>query len=184
MCAKHHTVIDDDQESYTVERLLRMKTDQEARNATPIGDDIATRAARLLIQQPVVSVNQSGGITAHTVYVTTPTAQRDEAAERRAVLARIRQFHRERIETLSGKTPQIPILGGAILMMHIVPLNTFDQPQPKAFAKIDPNKFPLIIDRLPRDWIITFDGLTTGSKCGGATEPTARLRPCLPLRCG
>ena len=84
MCAKHHTVIDDDEESYTVERLLGMKAHHESTNATPIADDIAAKATRLLIQQPVVSVNQSGGITARTVYVTALPAQRDEAAERRA----------------------------------------------------------------------------------------------------
>ena len=173
MCAKHHTVIDDDEESYTVERLLGMKAHHESTNATPIADDIAAKATRLLIQQPVVSVNQSGGITARTVYVTALPAQRDEAAERRAALARIRQFHKGRIEKLGSKTPHIPVLGGAILIMHVVPLDTFDDPQPKVFAKLsaDPSKFPPIIDRLPRDWKITFDGLTTGSNAEGLRRP-------------
>jgi len=57
--------------------------------------------------------------------------------------------------------------------MHVVPLDTFDDPQPKVFAKLsaDPSKFPPIIDRLPRDWKITFDGLTTGSNAEGLRGP-------------
>jgi hypothetical protein len=172
MCAKHHTVIDADEESYTVERLLKLKATHESTIAAPIADDVAATAVKLLIQQPVVSVNQSGGITARTVYITAlpaQPAQRDEAAERRAVLARIRQFHNERVQKLSGSAPQIPVLGGAVLIMHVVPIATFDDPQPKAFARIsaDPNRFPPIVDRRPRDWKITFDGLTTGSNSEG-----------------
>ena len=68
MCGKHHDVIDDDEESYTVDRLVRMKTEHE-RTASHVPDDEAERSATLLVQQAVSSVQQSGGITAHTVHV-------------------------------------------------------------------------------------------------------------------
>lgn len=68
MCGKHHDVIDDDEESYTVGRLERMKAEHE-RTATHIPDDEAERAATLIVHQQVSSVHQSGGITAHTVHV-------------------------------------------------------------------------------------------------------------------
>lgn len=68
MCGKHHDVIDDDEEAYTVERLVRMKADHE-RSATRISDGEAERAATLIINQQVSSVQQLGGITAHTVNV-------------------------------------------------------------------------------------------------------------------
>jgi hypothetical protein len=68
MCGKHHDVIDDDEEAYTIERLVRMKADHE-RSATRISDAEAERAATLIINQQVSSVQQSGGITAHTVHV-------------------------------------------------------------------------------------------------------------------
>jgi hypothetical protein len=68
LCAKHHTVIDDDEETYTVERLLKMKAEHEQR-AAPIDDAFADRAAEFLINQPVMSVNQSGGITAHRINI-------------------------------------------------------------------------------------------------------------------
>ena len=68
MCGKHHDVIDDDEEAYTVDRLLRMKANHE-QSTTPIPDSEAERAAKLIVNQQVSSVQQSGGITAHTVYV-------------------------------------------------------------------------------------------------------------------
>jgi hypothetical protein len=66
LCSKHHTIIDDDEEAYTVERLLKMKADYESR-AAPVDDDFAERVVQLLITHPVSSTNQSGGITAHTI---------------------------------------------------------------------------------------------------------------------
>jgi hypothetical protein len=66
MCGRHHDVIDADEEAYTVDRLWKMKADHESRAAN-IDDDFAEQAAHLLINQRVTSVNQSGGITAHTV---------------------------------------------------------------------------------------------------------------------
>jgi len=68
MCGRHHDVIDDDEEAYTVQRLVRMKVDHEQK-AKPISDNEADRAARLIINHEVLSVQQSGGITAHTVHV-------------------------------------------------------------------------------------------------------------------
>ena len=66
LCGKHSTVIDDDEEAYTVERLRKMKVDHE-RGATRVDDDFAERAAKLLFNKPVISVSQYGGITAHTI---------------------------------------------------------------------------------------------------------------------
>jgi hypothetical protein len=67
MCGRHHDVIDADEEAYTVDRLLKMKADHESRAAASIDDDFAERAAHLLINQSVISLNQSGGIIAHTI---------------------------------------------------------------------------------------------------------------------
>jgi hypothetical protein len=169
MCRKHHTVIDDDDEAYTVDRLLKMKADHES-HAARIEADFAERAAELLMNQPVVSVNQSGGITAHTVYL---TPQRDEVVEQRSALARISEFHQQRREKLIGPTPQIPVLNGAMLLMHVVPIQTFDAPQPEAFAKIcaSHQRFPPFVDTRPRGHRINFDGLFTGSNADGLGQP-------------
>jgi hypothetical protein len=64
MCGRHHTVIDDDEEAYTVERLVKMKAEHESQ-AVPLGEDFAERGAQLLMNQAVLSVNQSGGFTAN-----------------------------------------------------------------------------------------------------------------------
>ncbi|MEJ1968425.1 MAG: hypothetical protein WDN03_07285 [Rhizomicrobium sp.] len=61
MCSLHHTVIDDDAVAYTVERLASMKAEHE-RGAGAMADADANSGAQLLL-----SVNQSGGIAAHTI---------------------------------------------------------------------------------------------------------------------
>ena len=66
MCGTHHTVIDDDEEAYTVERLVKLKAEHE-KGAAPIDGRFAQRAVQLLISQMVTSARQSGGITAHTI---------------------------------------------------------------------------------------------------------------------
>jgi hypothetical protein len=79
LCANHHTVIDDDEEAYTVERLAKMKREHEA-SAPPLSDDDANAGAAL-----IVSVAQMGGITAqtvnaHTIHVHPPATAIDSAA--------------------------------------------------------------------------------------------------------
>lgn len=66
LCANHHTVIDDDEEAYTAERLIKMKRDHEQRTS-PMKDNQVEEGAQLLIDQAVATINQSGGITAHTI---------------------------------------------------------------------------------------------------------------------
>jgi hypothetical protein len=94
MCGRHHDVIDDDEEAYTVGRLLKMKADHESR-ATGIDDDFAERAAHLLIDQAVRSENQSGGITAHTVHQTFNVP---------ALLAESEQERQRHTEKLQGQS--------------------------------------------------------------------------------
>lgn len=62
MCGIHHTVIDDDPVAYTVERLVAMKAEHE-RASSKMPDADASSGAQLLL-----SVNQSGGIAAHTIH--------------------------------------------------------------------------------------------------------------------
>lgn len=69
MCGLHADVIDADEEAYTVQYLQRLKARHE-QTASTMSDDDAEHGARLLmIDQPVFSTSQSGGITAHTVNV-------------------------------------------------------------------------------------------------------------------
>jgi hypothetical protein len=61
LCSIHHKVIDDDELSYTVERLVTMKQTHE--EATPaLTDDDASAGAKLML-----SIGQSGGLVAGTV---------------------------------------------------------------------------------------------------------------------
>lgn len=69
MCGRHHDVIDADEEAYTVEYLHRLKTKHE-QSAVKLSEREAEQGAKLLIlDQSVSSVNQSGGMTAHTINI-------------------------------------------------------------------------------------------------------------------
>lgn len=72
MCPNHHTVIDDDERSYTVERLREIKTTHEAQ-ATPVAD--AEVVATAVFTQSVKNIGQSGGLSAHTVSASTINLQ-------------------------------------------------------------------------------------------------------------
>src|SRR5271155_3399483 len=58
MCPTHHTVIDDDEEAYTVARICKMKAAHEAQSA-PIPDAEAAAVAEVFIQS-VTNTGQSG----------------------------------------------------------------------------------------------------------------------------
>jgi len=78
LCANHDTVVDDDEEAYTVERLAKMKRDHEA-SEPPLPDDDVNAGATLIL-----SVTQLGGITAdtvkaHTIHVHPPAQVADSA---------------------------------------------------------------------------------------------------------
>jgi hypothetical protein len=68
MCGVHHDVIDDDEISYTIARLHEIKTAHLAK-AAKLPEEETDKGALILLSTPVVSVNQSGGITASLVTV-------------------------------------------------------------------------------------------------------------------
>ena len=73
MCPTHHTVIDDDDEAYTVKRLHKIKKEHEAQSEQ-ISDGDAAAVAQSFIRS-VTNVGQSGGLSAHTVNASTITLQ-------------------------------------------------------------------------------------------------------------
>ena len=73
MCPTHHTVIDDDEEAYTVGRLHKIKSEHEERS-TPIPDAAASKVAQVFVRS-VVNTGQSGGLSAHTVNASNITVQ-------------------------------------------------------------------------------------------------------------
>lgn len=62
MCGTHHTVIDSDEKSYSVERLHEIKSDH-IRSAAEVPDDEAEKGAQLIFSSPTLSLNQTSGIT-------------------------------------------------------------------------------------------------------------------------
>jgi hypothetical protein len=82
LCGVHHTVVDDDETAYTVDRVTTMKRSHESK-ATPFSDREAAAGAALL------SVNQSGGlaagvINAQTIHVHAAAAPTAVEADSRA----------------------------------------------------------------------------------------------------
>jgi hypothetical protein len=73
MCPTHHTVIDDDEVAYTVERLSKIKAAHESQS-TAI-DDVEAAAVAELFVHSVANVGQSGGLSAHIVNASTITVQ-------------------------------------------------------------------------------------------------------------
>jgi len=68
LCGKHHDVIDDDPDAYTVERLHKMKLKDMA-GVVVLSEEQVEQGAQLLLDQSISTTYQSGGITAHTVNI-------------------------------------------------------------------------------------------------------------------
>lgn len=69
LCKLHHKIVDDDEISYTVDRLTKMKCIHLERVREFPDTMIADSEVQLLLDNSINSVNQTGGITAHTVDV-------------------------------------------------------------------------------------------------------------------
>jgi len=89
MCPTHHTVIDDDAESYPTDRILKMKAEHEAK-VIAMTDADAESAARNFLEIGFANIGQTGGIAAqhfqaHTVNL--HSAPVDPLAQKRQLQA-------------------------------------------------------------------------------------------------
>ena len=66
LCPSHHTVVDDDEETYTVERLRRMKAEHEDR-INPASEEQASRIAELFVHQGS-NIAHSGAVAASIIH--------------------------------------------------------------------------------------------------------------------
>ncbi len=87
LCPNHHTTIDDDEVSYSVERLLSIKAAHEA-SATPVSDAETDRDIHLFINQPVTIIGATGVVTGvvHSQQVVLPPTT-DTVLQGRRILA-------------------------------------------------------------------------------------------------
>jgi hypothetical protein len=67
MCANHHKVVDDDEESHSVARLQKLKAEHESRAAPASNIKENDAIISLLIEHSMLSLGQTGGIAAHTL---------------------------------------------------------------------------------------------------------------------
>jgi hypothetical protein len=70
LCPTHHTVIDDDEVSFSVLRLQEIKRDRESA-ATPIDDERAEHIAAVYLVQSYANVGQTGGVSAQNIHAHT-----------------------------------------------------------------------------------------------------------------
>ncbi|SRR6266498_2617769 len=106
LCPVHHVVIDDDDRSYTFERLVEMKTEHESNFQH--GIEPSDEVARLLVSMSdvrldhgslLLAFNQSGGQIAHTITnIHAPEARRAAALE--PVIRRVPHERRPEFTTL------------------------------------------------------------------------------------
>jgi hypothetical protein len=178
LCANHHTTIDDDPEAYTVERLIKMKSDHEAKMKTDNQTrSVLTRGASRLLDKSVTSVNQSGGITAHavqqTITIQSPNYPPGDRAERQSKVTRARTFHQNRVTQIAATTAPIALLGFGTVVLHLVPFSAIDEQSAAAFGEIsrNPDWFPPIATDYARDSHIDHNGLLIGSNARGLGEP-------------
>jgi hypothetical protein len=175
LCGTHHKVIDDDVDAYTVERLRQMKANHEQRSNT-LAENESEHGARLLLNQLVVSLNQSGGITAHTVnqifnvYPQGDTAR--SGSQPHAEAGEALNVHSMLVDNIVANSGPVSVLDNGALVMHVVPLSTIG-PGAKApsFSQISnhPEYFQPIGGRV-RDSRIDFRGLLNGSNAEGLAE--------------
>jgi hypothetical protein len=175
LCAKHHKVVDDDPEAYTVQRLIKMKADHTSRVAGLPANEVE-HGARLLIDQSVASADQSGGITAHTVNQTfnmvAPASRADQAAERQLAIKRLRQFHDERVQKIASGSAAVQMLGNGAVILHLLPFGALDNRQGSSFDELsrNPNMFSPMGGSV-LDHEINYEGLLTGSNRDGLSKP-------------
>jgi hypothetical protein len=68
LCGRHHDVIDDDPDAYTVDYLHKMKLRHEE-SATTLSGEQVEQAVQTILDLSISTIGQSGGITAHTVNI-------------------------------------------------------------------------------------------------------------------
>lgn len=121
LCANHHSVIDDDPEAYTVDRLVKMKT-EHAQRAASMPDAFVDQGALLLVDQSITAMNQSGGITAHTININLGGAS--QALESAGAPSSLERNHKPYAEDLKRIVRQLihsqMTLEGRLALRHLL----------------------------------------------------------------
>lgn len=161
LCANHHLLIDGDPDTYTVAALTEIKAAHEQRSAA-ITEVETERVSKLLVR---AEEGSAAPIPARPEAATTATT----ADIRRIVLAATKTFHAERTPLVAANNGAVKHLGGALLVLHVYPLAAIDHTLADNFDRLsgNPDLFPPMPDRRPRDHLIDFDGLLTGSNAEG-----------------
>jgi hypothetical protein len=105
MCPIHHDIIDADEASYTVERLLTIKDEHEQINriGRELGDDaarqfIASIEGNVIIDGSIISTqNQLGGQVAHRITNVGPQPRQVSVATANAMVAALRKLPPEQV---------------------------------------------------------------------------------------
>jgi hypothetical protein len=121
LCANHHTVIDDDTEAYTTDRLVKMKRDHE-QLAASMPSAFVDQGALLLVDQSTKTMNQSGGITAHTVNINFGgTGQVPQSAVAPSPMEQNRKLYEEDLKRIVGQLIHSQLtLEGRLALRHLL----------------------------------------------------------------
>jgi hypothetical protein len=93
--------------------------------------------------------------------------------EWRSIPSDIRRFHQDQVAKIAAGNLPIPVLEGALLVMHVVPFSAVDAKEPRSSGELfkRPERFPPFGTDHPRDSKINHDGLLTGSNNEGLIKP-------------
>lgn len=114
LCPIHHDVVDDDEESYTVERLTRMKAAHEAAGA-PAAEPSDEAARQLIANISQNTINhgsiiftqhQLGGQVAHSINNFGPQPRQITPVAANVLVADLRRFPPEKIKVFSLFDPE------------------------------------------------------------------------------
>ncbi len=161
LCANHHLLIDGEPDTYTVAALVEIKVAHEQRS-TQITDAETERVSELLVR----AEEGSAAALPAKLSIASPAATADT---KRSLLAATKALHAERTALVSANNGSVKHLGGAVLILHIHPLSAIESTLSVSFDQLsgNPDLFPPIADRRPRDHLVDFDGLLTGSNAEG-----------------
>jgi hypothetical protein len=158
LCPQHHDVIDDDEEAYTVERLVKMKADhvEKMRGEPTPSDALAERFAVSIYNNTVTDGSiihvqgQSGGQVAHTInYYNHPVEHGPSRLE--AELAALglaapshpdfgRTKYSKRMALADSRNKVVPIRTTGIFFSLTPPPLVRDEDRPRFFQWMDCNK--------------------------------------------
>jgi len=138
LCPIHHTVVDDDDETYTVEVLTRLKLKHEA-NSEPMTNEEAARGAKIFLNVENSSGFVANNITGGVFNINSTSNYVDGEAALLQDYKRAFSSHSNCVKTISKGKGSVQLIEGSVLVMHVAPVRSPMYTQRVDFERIANN---------------------------------------------